>query len=125
MALVIAKGEAHISTPKAYGELDRIYNGFRVGTSHAEELLTELKDYLDGGKMPTKLYNIFEQSIPDSSGVDRIKATLTASGACLTLMSGSGPSVFGIFKNPEDRARAVDALRKEGYFAAMAESVEV
>ena len=125
LCLVIAKGEELVSTPRAYGALDRIYDGFADGATHAEKLLGELERYLNGGEMPTKLYNIFEQTLSESSEVNRIKALLSEHGAKLTLMSGSGPSVFGIFDSNSDRYSAVEALRACGYFAAEAESIRI
>ena len=46
--------------------------------------------------------------------ISELKASLKNSGAQAALMSGSGPSVFGIFPTTEQAAAACDALRKEG-----------
>ena len=42
------------------------------------------------------------------------------SGADASMMSGSGPSVFGIFGNITDAERAVERLKAQGYFASVA-----
>jgi 4-diphosphocytidyl-2-C-methyl-D-erythritol kinase len=125
LSLVIAKGDELVSTPKAYGVLDRIYDGFSDGASHAGGLLSELENYIGGGKMPTMLYNIFEETVDSASEVNNVKSILAEHGAVLTLMSGSGPSVFGVFDGNSNRSSAVASLRACGYFAVEAESVKI
>ena len=121
--LVIAKGEEQISTPTAYAALDRDYEGFDGGEYHGEEHLSELLSSLASGRAPTSLYNIFESVIePTAQSITRIKSIMLECGALSVLMSGSGPSVFGIFEDTSRRTETIDALRSAGYFAATADS---
>ncbi|MBO7302598.1 MAG: 4-(cytidine 5'-diphospho)-2-C-methyl-D-erythritol kinase, partial [Clostridia bacterium] len=67
------------------------------------------------------LFNIFEEpisSVREAVGV--AKALMLDSGAKTAMMSGSGPSVFGIFEDLADAERALEALRAQGFFACVA-----
>ena len=65
--------------------------------------------------MPDRLYNVFEPVIlKQCPGAARAKARLSELGARLSLMSGSGPSVFGIFDTEDEARRAADLLVQEG-----------
>lgn len=122
--LVIAKGKEIISTPMAYAELDRAFCGFDGAEPHGEEILSELLSSLKKGNTPTALYNVFESVIePMAESISTIKRLMLENGAVAVLMSGSGPSVFGIFEEKTPRTTAVTALRRSGYFAVEADSV--
>ena len=58
------------------------------------------------------LYNGFEQN---GDHDERIKEIMKAHGAEGTLMTGSGPSVFGVFLEEKDARAACGALKAEGY----------
>ena len=66
-------------------------------------------------------YNIFQNVMSDTL-VDTYKIidTLKQSGALCSLMSGSGPSVFGIFETKKLAEKACEDLKKS-YFAAFCE----
>ena len=122
---VIAVSDEYISTPSAYAALDAAYSSFDGTVPHrADEQLSALLDYINGAELSGELYNVFESVIlgecPDAAG---IRAELVRLGARAALMSGSGPSVFGIF-DTEDAARgAADVLVSSGmraYYATVA-----
>jgi len=50
---------------------------------------------------------------PEHAEVFAIKEKLTDFGACAASMTGSGPSVFGLFTTQEAAQNACDALKKE------------
>ena len=57
------------------------------------------------------LYNDLEVvTIPEYPEIGKIKKTLMSLGAAGTLMSGSGPTVFGIFENKATRDEALSKL---------------
>lgn len=59
------------------------------------------------------LSNVLETvTIPLFPKINTIKSKLTELGAYGTLMSGSGPTVYGIFKSREDSCTAADTIRK-------------
>ena len=72
---------------------------------------------------PTGFYNVFESAVlPTCPGAARIKARLLELGARGAMMSGSGPSVFGIFTTLDEAKRACATLRAEqfkAYYAAL------
>ena len=104
--IVIAIGESRVSTPKAYALLDEKYGDFKT--------YNENKSFSDIGSMP--VYNIFE-SVAQNDEIDKIKQIMLENGALQTLMSGSGPSVFGGFKNFISASFSVKSLKKQGYSA--------
>lgn len=104
--IVIAIGESRVSTPKAYALLDEKYGDFKAYNKN--------KSFSDVDSMP--IYNIFE-SVVRHGEIDTIKQIMLENGALQTLMSGSGPSVFGGFKNVFSASIAIKKLKKQGYSA--------
>lgn len=113
--VVACKGEG-ISTPWAYGRLDERYRQFVEGTAHAP--LQPLLDALRARKCAettAHLYNIFEEVVPDvQRDVEQLKQTMLGEGATVSMMSGSGPSVFGMFEDREAAALACNSLKALG-----------
>ena len=107
--LVISIGNERVSTPKAYSMLDIKYSNFSSAS------YTPKVDV-------TSFYNIFE-SVTDIDEIVCIKEIMRKNGAERTLMSGSGPSVYGIFESERDAISAQDALTERGYKAFFAKSV--
>lgn len=104
--LVVAIGESRVSTPRAYSLLDEKYGDFKK----------HIMDKQLSEKRCVPIYNIFE-SVIISDEIDEIKRILTECGAKFTLMSGSGPSVFGGFGNCLAATRAKKQLEEQGYLA--------
>ena len=122
---VIGSSGEHISTPTAYAALDGIYSFFDgsvpFGKTHLCDALSRFLK--DDGDLPT-LYNIFEEAIlPECPSAAAIREKLLTLGAISALMSGSGPSVFGIFEDEISAKNAADALNALGYRATFAKSV--
>ena len=115
--LVVAKMGAGISTVWAYGELDRLHHNFKDGSDRGEkagELAQRLSqgDLVGAGEL---CYNIFEEVVPAHQGcVDPLKDVMKQNGAIRAMMSGSGPSVFGLFANLADAEKTCEALREMG-----------
>ena len=59
------------------------------------------------------MYNVFEDVLPPRLAVRvaEIKNRLVQCGALGANMSGSGPTVFGLFVNPQAARRAYESLR--------------
>ncbi len=102
-----------VSTPVAYRALDEMYGDFAAGaySPHFEERDAQRAALAAGnlGGVCSHARNIFESVIlPQHPTACFIKETLAQNGALCAMMSGSGPSVFGIFAcgNPAaERAR--------------------
>ena len=113
---VACMGEG-ISTPWGYGKLDELHDNFaspRASDTKCERLLDAMKkgEILDATDC---LYNIFEEVVPSVQPyVDVLKQTMLQKGARASMMSGSGPSVFGFFESQEAAVEAVAALEAMG-----------
>ncbi len=106
--IVIAKPEQAVPTKGAYAHYDEISSRVRhpdnYGMLHAV-MKSEMNE------IAKRCYNVFEQAIEVCDRAD-IKGVLRSCGALAGCMSGSGPSVFGIFDNKESAEKAVSALKK-------------
>ena len=114
--VVIAIGKERVSTPRAYSAIDIKYPNLGKRAENNNCVLENLLSSMQVGLSLKNLYNIFEEvvALPE---VAAIKREMMLSGANCTLMSGSGPSVFGVYDD-EDLARyAVEKLSSLGYQA--------
>ncbi|MBQ9151560.1 MAG: 4-(cytidine 5'-diphospho)-2-C-methyl-D-erythritol kinase [Clostridia bacterium] len=120
--LVVACGGEGVSTPAAYKALDTLYGGFDPAayTPHTREL-TALKTALWQGNLTDlcgSVFNLFESVVlPERPVARQIKETLLAAGAVTALMSGSGPSVFGVFPKGDGAAQSAAERAREALTA--------
>ena len=125
--VIAIKGE-RVSTPWAYSELDKTYTDFRDGKIHGEEIFTALTSALhsqDKRNVCNSIYNIFEEGIiPHRPEVANIKRIMLENGALSSVMSGSGPSVFGFFENETDARKAATALENVGAEAFVCRTIQ-
>ncbi len=112
---VIVKGEQGVSTPRAFAALDEKYGDFSGFEQKAEAELLLLEKCLKNGETHTVgrvIFNRFEEivalEVPD---VPKIKQELLSLGAFAAQMSGSGPSVFGLFEREADAENAAARMR--------------
>ncbi len=121
---LIVKIPEHVSTPAAYGALDELFGDFAAPHTSEGTLDGLISSLKKGAFDESLMYNIFERAVfrlvPSS---EEIKKRLLELGAKNAMMSGSGPTVFGIFPSRTDAAAARDALLSEGYTSFVAESV--
>ncbi len=110
--IVIAKGGEGVSTGAAYAALDASPSR-RSADAMADALRnSDLSAVLDG------LYNAFERVVPDQRPMVRLaKEAMLHGGAAAALMSGSGPSVFGIFTDPDAAENVCSYLSGKGFAA--------
>lgn len=118
--LIVNSGEK-VSTPKAYGELDRIYDNFKA--ERRDDGRKAAFESIKAGKCD-KLYNIFEEAVlPHCPKAKSAKDRLLSLGASAALMSGSGATVFGIFENEQVARGASDELKALGFGSFVARSI--
>ena len=83
--IVIARGNRGISTPWAFGELDRIYDDFSEKAYRPYDM-TSLKKSVDEGILTNiggGLYNIFENAVSSiCPEISDIKNTMIECGSC-------------------------------------------
>lgn len=109
--VLIAKPPVSVSTKYVYEHLQ--LNG---GMKHPDidriiEALKQkkLRDIADN------IGNVLETvTIPLYPVIQEIKDLMNANGAMNAMMSGSGPSVFGLFQNEKDIRKAYEALKQSG-----------
>lgn len=107
--LVIAKPDINVSTAFVYGNLhaDRL-------TWHPDiDGMTDALRRQDLDGITARLGNVLETvTVREYPVIERIKELLREQGAENALMSGSGPTVFGIFKERETAMRAAQAVER-------------
>ncbi len=109
---VIVPSPERVSTPLAYGALDGAFGGFADSREHGDltAMLSALSSRSASG-VASALYNIFEEVIlPTCSIAAEHRERLRSLGAEAALMSGSGPTVFGFFRDAEAAAAAAREL---------------
>ena len=113
---VIACDGEGISTPWAYKRLDEMYD-FTSRKVSADEFISALS----GGNLSEitcEMTNIFESAVlPEHKSACRIRNMLSESGAMSAMMSGSGPSVFGLFNTEFSAKEAAGKLAVFGITA--------
>lgn len=125
--LVVAMAGEGVSTPQAFRAMDEKFGDFSLPEREAAKRLPAIKSALEQGDvnaLSTLLYNRFEDVIlPVRPRVEELKQQLLSLGANVALMSGSGPSVFGVFGDAKEAERAAEALCAGGAFATVCQTV--
>ena len=105
---VIAKGNMSVSTKEAFASLDK--QGKREIKN--SDNMAEMIDKSDMAGICGSLYNVFEIN---GCCDNKIKQIMKDNNAYNALMSGSGPSVFGIFGSLKDAENTEATLKANGY----------
>lgn len=106
---VLCKPEFGIPTPTLFARVD---GGELVRRPDIDGMMTALADR-DLNGVASRLGNVFEEILPEEYyEVFEIKRRLMDLGALNAAMSGSGPTVFGLFKEESAAKEAVDILKK-------------
>ena len=121
--VLIAKNGEGISTAEAFHMLDELYAKEPHTIRPAEKIYAALASG-NPHTLSSSIYNAFEEVIlPIRPLARELKEIMSAYGAICTQMTGSGPSVFGIFLSDERAEVCANALRKKGIFAAACRTV--
>jgi len=107
--VVLCKPEFSISTPALFAKIDSVRLRCRPDTRGVIAAL-EAGD-LTG--VARRVYNVFEDVLPErrAGTVREVKNTLIQNGALGAGMSGTGPTVFGLFDSLEAARAAYELLR--------------
>lgn len=118
-AIILCKPDFDLPTPELFARVDGADLGARPDTA-------ALKGALRAGDLSAAarcLGNLFERVLTAEEGAEirAIKAALLDHGALGAAMSGSGPTVFGLFDDSSKADRAAEVLRekyRQTYLAA-------
>ena len=103
--VVLVTPPVSISTGEIYKRIDSAENLANIDT---DGMISAIKD-VDIKKIGEKLLNVMEiVTINDCPEIADIKAKMLEFGALGSVMSGSGPSVFGIFPDNKSAKQAAD-----------------
>lgn len=104
--IVLAKPDYDVNTGYAYKQFDI------CGKTRTPDKFGMLCAIQSGNleNISSKMENVFEQFIEVPKRVD-IKEVLKSNGSLGVCMSGSGPTVFGIFENKENAQKASEELK--------------
>jgi 4-diphosphocytidyl-2-C-methyl-D-erythritol kinase len=137
MAMVVVTPEVGVSTPQAFADWDA---QAQLTRSRASDRLFEvgcalsawLSDFgypntgasakggsrtgnLLSGLVRTGIENDFERVVfPQYPELRDIKGALERAGSSYASLSGSGSTLYGLFRSPADAAKAASRLRKQG-----------
>ena len=119
--VVLCKPAFSVSTPELFRTLDGCRIRRRPDTAG---LIAALKS----GDLPgvaRRMYNVFEDALPSrrAQEIDAIKNVMIQHGALGSSMSGTGPTVFGLFDNEERAQSAFDSLQEQYQETFMAQTV--
>lgn len=106
--IVLAKPDQDVSTPEAYEEFDAL-----TRVRHLDRV--SMIDAVSNGdyeKICLLCGNVFEQAV-EVPKRPHIKGVMRKCGADACCMSGSGPTVFGLFSNKENAEQCYDKLCKK------------
>ena len=108
--VLIAKPPISVSTKTVYEALDA-----RKGLNHPD--INRLIEGLETGNLPyiaSAMGNVLEEvTIPLHPVIEDIKNEMKTAGALNAMMSGSGPTVFGLFENKTQARKAQEKIRNK------------
>lgn len=106
--VLIAKPPVDVSTAEVFSRFDSSKALIRPNMQRIMQALYE-KSITD---LAGNLCNVLETvTIPMHPVISRIKSLMLENGSCGSLMSGSGPSVFGYYTNKAEALRGMEHIR--------------
>ena len=109
VSVILAKPPVSVSTAWAYKTFDRIGSARHPDTKAMLAALSEKNQE----KVAHSLVNVLEEvTIREHPIIATYKRILTDNGALASLMSGSGPTVFGLSESRENAEKAAQALSR-------------
>ena len=107
--IVLAKPPISVSTGFVYGRIDEV----EVKNKPDTEAMIEAIKNKDLKALSDAICNVLEEvTIPDYPIVQEIKDKMMAHGALNSMMTGSGPTVFGLYDDKKKAIETVDALKE-------------
>lgn len=111
--ILIAKPPINVSTKFVYENLHA--NDLKPEEHPQVDAQLEALEEGDLEKLVAHMGNVLERvTVPEYPVINEIKELMTANGALGAMMSGSGPTVFGIFTEYAKAKAAYQAIEKSG-----------
>ncbi len=111
--IVIACGGEGVSTPWAYNMLDEMYNDFKDYARKGTDALRSVLLSENPEDFYKYTFNLFEDGVfAERPVAAALKGLMLANGAKGAMMSGSGPSVFGVFSSKTQAELAVNEIKE-------------
>lgn len=118
--ILIAKPPINVSTAYVYGKLNLSKILFHPDTDGVLKAI-DVENLIGISK---RLYNVLEEvTAKEYPVIEEYKSIMTDNGALGSIMSGSGPTVFGIFDNEENAKRAYNLFLGRENEAYLTESI--
>ncbi len=110
LCILVAKPDINVATKEVYQRLDDL-----SGYSHPDvEGMVQAIANQDGKGLAARLGNVLEEvTIPMHPVIQTIKDEMRRMGAVNCLMSGSGPTVFGIFEEEKQAREAKEKIAEK------------
>lgn len=107
--VVMAKPGFPVSTPELFGKLD----GQRLRCHPDTAGMISALEAGDLSAVARRLFNVFEEVLPPRrrEQVEELKLNLLSHGALGASMTGTGPTVFGLFSDEDVAQGAYEAVR--------------
>lgn len=110
--ILIAKPPINVSTKVVYEKLD----AYEIETHPDIDGILEGLEQENLEKIAASMGNVLELvTIDDYPIIEEIKNTMKEEGALNAMMSGSGPTVFGIFKNKQSGLKAKATILEKDF----------
>lgn len=109
--VVLVKPEGRVYTNEVYQTLDLLHLEFRPDNQEAAGALEAGDAYRLAGALGNVLRGVTQRICPD---VESLCDLLEAQGALGVNMTGSGPTVYGVFEKFEDAMHSLRAIRHRG-----------
>ncbi len=114
--VLIAKPDFPVSTPEVYRALDQKEN-------YRHPPIDTLWEKVGSGRIEEYLGNVLQEvTIPLHPEIAVLIDTMKENGACGAMMSGSGPTVFGLFRDKDKMRACAEELRKPEGLETVAET---
>lgn len=111
--ILIAKPSISVSTKFVYENLHA--NDLKPEEHPPVDAQLEALEEGDLKKLVANMGNVLERvTVPEYPVIEQIKGIMKENGALGAMMSGSGPTVFGIFENYNEAKQAYLTMKKSG-----------
>ena len=119
--VVICKPSFSFSTPELFKQVNCRKIRARPDT---DGIIASLRS-CDLGGVARRMYNVFEDVLPRGKhDIEQIKYSLLDCGALGSVMTGSGPAVFGVFDDKSKARKAYETLKPEHPECYIAETAD-